>query len=249
MDVCFDRKPLFPMREALISYGQDEFTSPYRSTVPLLSWLRHERRMARSLFRGLGIVGDPAIHLEYQVRPPQGRGNPSHTDLMVVAGGVALAVEAKWTEPPYSTIGEWLPTVDPVNGPAVLDGWLGLLRPHAALPLDPAAFAPLTYQMVHRAASACFAGKEPVLAYLLFTPSPRPRTATAEGIGDQLAAFRGALGNPAGFPFFVVEVQTETTALFHAIAGGQAGAPQVMAALEGDEPLFAFGRYSVRPIA
>jgi hypothetical protein len=241
-----NRSPLFPTREALACYGQGEFDSPYRSTVPLLSWLRHDQRMVRSLFRALGVVGDCGVHLEYQVPPPLGQGNASHTDLMVVAGDVALAVEAKWTETPYPTVGAWLQGVHPENGPLVLRGWLDLLEKHSARRLNQAEFHPATYQMVHRAASACAAGKTPVLAYLLFTQSPKPNTATPQEIAGQLTLLRALLGHPSGYPFFLVEIDLAPTARFEGLE--DQGAAEVKAAIEGGDPLFTFKNYSVQAI-
>ena len=248
MDYYSNRMPLFPIREALGCYRQGEFVSPYRSTVPLLSWLKQERQMVRSLFRALGVPSGCGVHLEYQVAPPQGQGAASHTDLMVIAGDTALAVEAKWTEPSYKIVQDWLPTVDPVNGPVVLGGWLGLLQAHATHRLDPVAFNLITYQMVHRAASACEAGREPILAYLLFFPSPKPQTATSEEIGNQLSALRALLGHTTSFPFFLVEIHLTPTALFDALVVQQAEAEDVQAAIAGDQSLFAFEKYSVQSI-
>lgn len=204
--------------------------------------------MVRSLFRALGVLGECSIHLEYRVPPPQGRGKASHTDLMVVAGETALAVEAKWTEPEYDSVDVWRQGVDAVNGPVVLQGWLGLLQAHATQPLDPTAFGPVTYQMIHRAASACDAGRNPILAYVLFTPSPSPQTATPAAIGAQLALLRALLGRPASFPFFLVEINLALTANFEGLMSQGAGAAEVMAAIEGNEPLFTFGKYSVQAI-
>jgi len=75
-------------------YGGREFQSPTRSTVPLLSWLKHEQPMVSSLLRDIGMPAGCNLHLEYKVQPPKGIGKASHTDLMALSGEFALAVEA-----------------------------------------------------------------------------------------------------------------------------------------------------------
>jgi hypothetical protein len=83
-----------------------------------------------------------------------------------------LAVEAKWTEPPYETVQDWLKKdkskSDPSNREEVLSGWLGLLTPDVIA----SSFFNCEYQMIHRAASARAAAantaKRPSLAYFKF---------------------------------------------------------------------------------
>jgi len=72
--------------------------------------------------------------------------------------------------------------------------------------------------MVHRAASACEAGGDPQLAYLVFKPSPDTRTADMQTIHDDLTHLWSLLGDPKRFPFYLVEVHLSPTAAFDAIA-------------------------------
>ena len=69
----------------------------------------------------------PDLFLEYTVRSPKGE-SVSHTDVMLKSGPNALAIEAKWTEPMYKTVGRWLKDGNSrANKETVLEGWLSLL--------------------------------------------------------------------------------------------------------------------------
>lgn len=175
-----------------------------------------------------------------------------HTDIMVISGESSLAVEAKWTEPRYDTVGEWLEKgSNKLNHREVLTGWLSLLQQQAQRTLNVGDFSDAVYQMVHRAASACAAGGNPQLAYLVFKPSPDPRTADMQTIHDDLTHLWNLLGNPKRFPFYLVEVQLSPTAAFDAIAslpkGNEATNEAVRDAL-CNEPLFDFSEYELRTV-
>jgi hypothetical protein len=243
MSLLFDIKPIDTVDDAVHLYDDGGLASPTRSTVPLLSWLKHERPMVDFVLRKVGMPALCNLHLEYKVKPQKGRGKASHTDLMVISGKSSLAIEAKWTEPRYDTISRWLNRKG-LNAQNVLDGWLGLLQEYAQCPLQQAAFSNAVYQVVHRAASACKAGKIPTLAYLVFKSSRDPKTADIQTIRDDLTRLSCLLGSPEQFPFYLVEVQLTPTDAFAAIAslpkGKEATEQQVRAALHGSDPLFSF---------
>lgn len=70
--------------------------------------------------------------------------------------------------------------------------------------------------MLHRAASACATGSKPALVYVVFAHS----TVELPNVGfyaDNLKAFHALLGNPAGFPFYLVCVPLKETDAFTAI--------------------------------
>lgn len=252
MNVHYDKEIISDIDKAVTVYGEKEFQSPTRSTVPLLSWIKHEQPMVSSLLRDIGIPTDCNLHLEYSVAPQQGKGVASHTDIMVISGESSLAIEAKWTEPRYETVGEWLEKgSNPPNRRDVLTGWLGLLRQHAQCTLDVGDFSDIVYQMVHRAASACAAGVDPKMAYLVFKPSLDPRTASIQQIQADLNHLWGLLGRPKGFPFYLVEMQLSPTAAFDAIAslpkGDEATNETVRDAL-CNGPLFDFSEYELRTV-
>ncbi len=252
MRIFFDRKPVATIDDALSLYKASEFKSPYRSTVPLLSWLKYEQEMVKSLLHDLYIPENCNLYLEYTVPPQKGKGVASHTDLMVISGESSLAVEAKWTEPRYETVGKWLKKgSNLLNRKDVLTGWLGLLQKHVQHTLHLADFSDAVYQMVHRAASACAAGKTTKLAYLVFKPSPDPKVADIKTIHDDLSRLWNLLGSPKGFPFYLIEVQLSPTAVFDAIAslpkGNEATNETVQDAL-CNEQLFDFSEYELRTL-
>lgn len=252
MNFYYNKEVISDIDKAIPMYGKLEFSSPTRSTVPLLSWLKHEQPMLSSLLQNLGMSADCNLHLEYKVKPPKGSGKASHTDLMVISGESSLAVEAKWTEPRYETVGEWLKKgANPLNRRDVLTGWLSLLQKHSERTLHVKDFACAVYQMVHRAASACAVGSNPQLAYLLFKPLLDPKTADIQTIRDDLAHLWGLLGSPKGFPFYLVEVQLSPTAAFDAIASLPKGNEVTDGDVRGalcNEPLFVFSKYELRTI-
>ncbi|MGA2226527.1 MAG: hypothetical protein ABSH41_18985 [Syntrophobacteraceae bacterium] len=250
MNFYYDKKVISDIDKAIPMYGMKEFESPCRSTVPLLSWLKHEIPMLDSLLKELGMPEVCNLHLEYTVAPQRGKGVASHTDLMVRQQGCALAVEAKWTEPRYDTVSKWLMKgSNPQNRKDVLNGWLDLLQKHALRELLIEDFSAAIYQMVHRAASACAAESKPKLAYLVFKPSPDPRAADTQTICADLAHLWSLLGSPQGFHFYVVELSLSPTAAFKPIKPKEIGkhgtAMQVRAALSGNNRLFSFEKYSV----
>ena len=54
----YDRTALAAVDNAMAHYSRDEFASPTRSTVPLLSLLKHEQPMVSSLLRDMGMPAD-----------------------------------------------------------------------------------------------------------------------------------------------------------------------------------------------
>jgi len=248
-NLFFKRSPLNSINDAILIHNKSEFDSPTCSSVPLLSFLKHERKTFESFLTSVGVSPECNWHLEYTVKSPKGEGSPSHSDVMVIDGDVALAIEAKWTEPKGKTIDDWYPTVDSMNGPLVLNGWLELLQPRATRKLRRADFSGAIIQMVHRAASACYAGNNPNLAFLLFTPSPSRQTATALKILNDLAHLWCLLGKPAKFPFFLVQVGLQYTEAFKRIASLQKGSKEtaetVKQALVDTKPLFKFSEPSI----
>lgn len=90
------------------------------------------------------------------------------------------------------------------------------------------------------------------MAYIVFEPSPDPKTAGMSTIRDDLTHLWRLLGNPKGFPFYLVEVQLSPTAEFDAIAtlpkGYNATTQQVSAALLRGARLFNFEKYLVKRV-
>jgi hypothetical protein len=239
--------------QAVPLYGGDEFESPTRSTIPMLTLLMHAPTMFDEIVRTLGFPSDYDLFLEYKVRPPRGRGNASNTDVMLKSGLGSLAIEAKWTESKYDTVKKWLRAdKDSANRTAVLDGWLNLLSTHATTPLHAVDFDNVIYQMVHRAASAATAGQAPGMAYFLFKPSPDKRAAKPDDIFAKLTDLWDKLGKPKRFPFHMVEIEVKSTASYEPLRnspkGKKATSKAVRAALQDSEPLFSFKAHVCRSV-
>jgi len=130
---------------------------PTRSTVPLLAWWA-DRDTALSTLAAIDggpVFKDVAVCYEHPtIVGGKGRGKASMTDIFVQHSDGAIAIEGKWRERRYAIVREW--SRKSANRAAVLEYWLGLIRPLCAGP--PALLADVddvVYQMLHRIAAAC----------------------------------------------------------------------------------------------
>ncbi|MDD9981834.1 MAG: hypothetical protein OXU81_10840 [Gammaproteobacteria bacterium] len=159
-------------------YSAKELDSPTRSTIPLLEYWRSPEARLRELTAVLGLPLPTSVELnfEHTVKPRRGRGKASCTDLMVIAAEFVVAIEAKWTEPRYETVEDWLR--DSENRAEVLRGWCDLLEQRGTKPIRKGDLRGLPYQMIHRAASACHAQGAATsrwLVYLSFDTTTKER--------------------------------------------------------------------------
>ena len=206
---AFKGKPQPGFDALLDCYLGTEFDSPTRSTIPLLQyWRTPEPRLAK-LRAALHLpLPDPVLlDFEHKVYPRRGRGRASHTDVMLTSPSLAVAIEAKWTEPRYEVVETWLG--DSPNRRDVLQAWFDLLERCGAGPLRPGHVLELPYQMIHRAASACSAesASNPWLLYFVFDPHPSTRS---EYLTD-LRGLRDALGSRSSLGIMLVECAIEKT--------------------------------------
>src|SRR4051794_24404723 len=177
----FDRQPARDFPALLDLYSRDEFQSPYRSTVPLMALVKEKDTLHNVLTSCQGLM-PLDFHFEFKVdHQSQGRGKPSHTDLMAISADACIAIEAKWTEPPYESVTSWL-SKGTDNREKVLKGWLSILSLNGA-PVSADDVRDCEYQMLHRAASACATaspfGKRPMLAYFKFSSPEMPFSAAS----------------------------------------------------------------------
>src|SRR4051812_12446559 len=93
-DIHFNNTRVSDFDKLIGLYGLSEFDSPYRSTIPLLALLRDGWPHFQQLLGACGLPDAPRLHLEWQVKPTKGKGKASHTDVMAIAHGAALAIEA-----------------------------------------------------------------------------------------------------------------------------------------------------------
>lgn len=256
LPLFFDKKPARDFGDLVTSYDVGEFASPTRSTVPLLALLKDGAPRFRRILENLGMTREADLHMEFKVNPPRGTGRPSQTDLMARASDNAIAIEAKWTEPRYPNVSQRAASDsedagdskdrDDSNRSDVIQGWIDLIQPRVSKPLRREEFGDCVYQLLHRAASACATATHPVLAYMIF--SEHAKTSHDAGRKDfyraDLAHLHSVLGHPAGFPFYLVNLELKPTAAFREIKplrkGAESTAERVRRALLGEE-LFEFG--------
>lgn len=157
----YEKTPASTFSDLVAKYPPDQFKSPRRSTVPLLAFWRN-KAMQDSFFRQLSIPLPKTAELcfEYEVEVQGGKGKPSYTDLMILADGLVMAVEAKHTEPKYESVETWLGDPPSENKNKVLTGWLELINNATSSSLKIDDVLPITYQCIHRTASACMPMKE-----------------------------------------------------------------------------------------
>ncbi len=194
--------------EVLAELRRTRVNSCKTSSIPLADFWRPENLgKIQELFAPHLSGFDPTSALKFFEFPTEavhdGKtiGSPSMTDIMVIAPGVQMAIEGKFTEyvkGPDQTVGEWLEAkmAEEVGGhwtPAsreaylrnVIRAWFGYIRQIGCTGLadDDAFFAEcvdVSYQFLHRAASACCKadiknGAVPVLVYQLFFDAKNAR--------------------------------------------------------------------------
>ena len=188
-------------------YPPSEFDSPTRSTIPLLAFWRSPERPIEELAGALALPVPRRVRLDFEhlVSPPRGRGRASHTDLMALSAEHAIAIEAKWTEPRYPIVRDWLGKS--ANRREVLGGWCDLLRRRAGGPVHEKELDELPYQMVHRAASACHPEdvSRACMVYMVFEPTAEKRTEYLEDLGR----LRDILGTGSSLSIACVECSIE----------------------------------------
>jgi len=247
----FDRQLVEGFGKLVGHFPAEQFQSPTRSTLPLLALLKDGTCQLDSLLAEMGLDANADLHVEYQVEPGRGRGKPSHTDLKAKSPNAVVAVEAKWTEPPYENVSSWLKKggEKPENRALVLQGWIDMIQPWAAKPILADDLGDMTYQTVHRAASACATASasgnaKPRLAYVVFHLPGDPFQVGPESNLANLERFYDLLGRPPEFPFFLFDVEMTPTPAFERIAGlakGRTETAEIVRQALLNEQLFAFG--------
>jgi 3-oxoacyl-[acyl-carrier protein] reductase len=263
----FDTVAVANFAELVSKYSEGEFASPYRSTIPLLSLVKDQCALLRKILTEFDVPDRASLHFEFKVDPIRGRGKPSHTDLMVRSEQRALAIEAKWTERPYDTVAVWIrkgatPThrrdATPVGHEAarnnrreVLAGWIDQLQRFAARELDPQDFTGVTYQMIHRAASACYDASNPQLTYLHFVDAHDRKRDSIDYCRRQLQHLHALLGHSSQFPISLVTIVLTPTGNFRTIEGLPRGKPATAGLVRDallNTTLFEFGEYEIEKI-
>jgi len=197
-------KPVSDYLGLIERYPESEFNSPYRSTVPLLSFWSNMQDQLDGFTRLLGLrpMSQVVACFEFEVDVQQGKGRPSQTDLMIMSDNHAIGIEAKYTEPPYQTVHTWMGNSS--NRMQVLEGWLELICSavgHERIKIEDV--VDLSYQLVHRCASVCYPKVDyRTLVYQCFDLDEKK----ALYYRSQLKSLNALLSKPHELEFFVVNV-------------------------------------------
>jgi hypothetical protein len=170
----FNATPVISFEALVRAVPEASFKSPARSTVPLLDFWRNPADRLEQF--GPAVHSTPllsaTLSFEYPVAVRRGRGKASYTDLMITSESTAIAVEAKFTEPRYENVRDWLGTTSSENRRDVLAGWLDCISGIAAKPVEVAEVSNIPYQLIHRTASVCsLVRRERIVVYQLFGAS------------------------------------------------------------------------------
>ncbi len=190
--ILYSGQPVSSFNSLPSCYGTDEFESPARSTVPSIAfWSTPDDRIA-DLAAALGapVPSNCVMEFEFKTPPPKGQGKESHTDLMISWNDVSVGVEAKYTEPHYETVADWIRQgKDASNRHAVLEGWLGLIRQRTGEEVLMSDVPGLTYQMIHRLASVCSRPEsQRIVLYQVFNPDQEKKDYYRTELGKLMAA-------------------------------------------------------------
>lgn len=165
--------------DIITAFGESEFKSHTRSTVPFLQFWRNPESRFKELASHLKIeMSESTIFdFEHKVSTVLGRGKASHTDLKIISDNFSITIEAKYLEGRYDTCKKWLnDTKNPENKKLVLEGWIKLLNNASEKKFGIDDVKELPYQVIHRAASACHNPKDKqVLIYQLFDSDEKKR--------------------------------------------------------------------------
>lgn len=203
VELKYGNKPVADYLRLIDAFPESEFDSPYRSTVPLLCfWSNtHERLNSFAQLIGIKPFSQVTASFEFAVDVQKGKGQPSMTDLMILSDDHAIAIEGKYTEPPYETVDNWK---NSPNKELVLKGWFELISsaiPKSRLNIDNV--AAVSYQMIHRCASACFpAVVRRVLVYQCFDLDAKKTSYYR----SELENLYRLLNEPDNLNFFLINV-------------------------------------------
>jgi len=206
--ITYKRRPVSDYSSLVHSYSDKDLASPSRSTVPLLAyWSEIEERLpdfAAAL--GFELSAPELCGFEYTVPVQEGKGNDSHTDLMLLLRSQSIAIEAKYTEQPYEVVRDWLGLSPSRNRVSVLTGWLSLINRATGAALEVADVLDFTYQLVHRVASACEPGKQAqAMVYQCFDPTEKQ----LDDYYRQLSRLSRLIDRPEHLSFFLFAVNLQ----------------------------------------
>lgn len=246
---AFGHKEVRGYEELISCYPEKEFASPSRSTMPhLLFWRSAESRFQEFCrFIRAKPCSSARLSFEFQVKPLYGRGKASHTDLMLTWDDHCAAIEAKYLEPEYDTVQQWLEKGDRENRLLVVQGWCDLLAGNTGSALTIDDVRNIGYQVLHRAASASFfKNRTRYLIYEVFEDEGASR-----GLVDYPQKIRELLKllKPSSIHGYVLKIPINSTTEYEELKnqwrdGGRDLSGQVLVGLQADN-LMEFGETEI----
>ena len=204
IQIQYRNEPVSDYLGLIERYPESEFDSPYRSTVPLLCFWSNMQDQLDGFTRllGLRLMSQAVACFEFEVDVQKGKGRPSQTDLMITFDNHAIAIEAKYTEPPYETVGSWMGNSS--NRTQVLEGWLDLICSAVDRnEINTQGVVDLPYQLIHRCASVCYPKADSrALVYQCFDLDEKQ----ALYYQSQLKSLNALLNKPDELEFFLANI-------------------------------------------
>lgn len=200
-----DRDPQQGIAGVIATLEGGCFGALTRSSIPLVDYWRTPKPNLDALSDALGWprLTSAELSFERQVPVVEGRGKASFTDLMIISDAGTIAIEAKYTEPPYESVETWLTLGVAANRELVLRGWLARIGEVTGVVLTAQQVESLPYQLIHRTASACsLPSPRHAVVYQVFDP------AHVEYYLDHLRTLRDLLKSTAPFHFMLLTVPT-----------------------------------------
>ena len=160
MALFYGKPEAYTFADIVQQVPDSEFNNLTRSTIPLLSYWNNPEEVIQHILEEIAPYTPMSkLCVEYPVSSGGGIGKASMTDIMFISDPISIAIEGKWNEPRYKTVGSWLDKGNRQNREMVLQGWINHIQPNSNNPLENDTFANAVYQMVHRTASVCSLGK------------------------------------------------------------------------------------------
>lgn len=150
-------------QDLINSYEDKEFDSPFRSTIPLLELFFENKEILKKI-----INYDESFNaiFEDETKPYEESKHPSCTDLRLYNNKYNYCIEAKQTENEYDSLEKAL-SERPGRKNSV-EGFLQIINERCNTNLTIDDVSNITYQMIHRFASACKVSGKTEMLYFCF---------------------------------------------------------------------------------
>ncbi len=156
IEIYYGRPIKQSFSEVIDQFSSKEINSLKTSTLPLLDYWKKTDERIDFLFNKVNIrSSNIQLCFEYPTRSYKSNKS-SMTDLMIMCNGIRIAIECKFTEVNMDeTINKWNKD-ETQNRRKVISHWLNILKPFTSEEISIDSIGELSYQFLHRTASACY---------------------------------------------------------------------------------------------